>query len=57
MSGSRTTRLTVIDDTPASFATADRVGAEWGCSGSAVVISVSLANAGQKCTIRLELGK
>jgi hypothetical protein len=29
----------VIDDTPASFATADSVGAECGASGSRVLIS------------------
>ena len=37
-SGKRTTRLTVIEDTPASFATADSVGAEWGSLGSRVLI-------------------
>jgi hypothetical protein len=36
--GRRTTRLTVIDDTPASLATACNVGAECGSSVSAVLI-------------------
>src|SRR5579872_769066 len=34
--GSRTTRLTVIEETPASFATADRVG---GASGRLSLVS------------------
>jgi hypothetical protein len=36
--GTRTTRLTVIDDTPASLATADSVGAEGGAVGPGVLI-------------------
>src|ERR1019366_35215 len=39
---SRTTRLTVIDDTPANLATAERVGAERDSLGSAGFILVSL---------------
>jgi hypothetical protein len=37
--GKRTTRLTVIDDTPASFATADSVGTEGGAFDSGVLIA------------------
>jgi hypothetical protein len=36
--GNRTTRLTVIDDTPASLATAESVGAECGSLGPMVLI-------------------
>jgi hypothetical protein len=37
--GKRTTRLTVLDDTPASFATADSVGAEGGAFDSGVFMA------------------
>ena len=51
--GSRTTRLTVIDDTPASLATADRVGAECGSLGGMGLIRQRLANSGRQGTICL----
>src|ERR1700722_17335867 len=40
--GKRTTRLTVIDDTPASLATAESVGAECGSLDPMVLIRVRL---------------
>jgi hypothetical protein len=36
--GKRTTRLTVIDDTPANLATAESVGAECGALGPVLLI-------------------
>jgi hypothetical protein len=41
--GRRTTRLTVIDDTPASLATACNVGAECGSSVSTVLIGAKIS--------------
>jgi hypothetical protein len=38
MLGNRTTRLTVIEETPASLATADSVGAECGASDTGMLI-------------------